>query len=270
MKLLPPPTDATYSTLDEGQNAVQKWAIPQGYVVVCKKSTEGKQPRRWLICDRGGKTRIIVKEHNRKKDAGPLKKTNCPFECIVSCSKGDRFKLRIRNGTHNHPPLPVPDLLSARVALLKKHISYIANVTAAGVKPQQIINGLLLMNPSMMLKERDLYNLKARIRKANLKGQRPLPLLLLELMEDDDYYSEPLLDENDKIIGLFFCHKSSQDLLRSNSQVLIMDCTYKTNKFCMPLFDIIGIDCLQHTFYAGFCFLAREDQEIYKWALTCL
>ena len=49
-----------------------------------------------------------------------------------------------------------------------------------------------------------------------------------------------------------------------------MDCTYKTNKFRMPLFDIIGIDCLQRTFYVGFCFLAREDQDIIEWALTCL
>ena len=208
------------------------------------------------MCDRGGKTHIKVKEHNRKKNAGPLKKTNYPFECIISCPKGGRFELRIKNGSHNHPPLPISVLPSARVALLKEHITYITNESAAGVKPRQIINGLLLMNSSMMLKERDLYNLKARIRKANLKGQRPLPALLLELMEDDDYYSEPLLDENDKLIGLFFCHKSSQDLLRSNSQVLIMDCTYKTNKFRMPLFDIIGIDCLQYTFYVGFCFLA--------------
>ena len=87
------------------------------------------------MCDRGGKTKIIVKEHNYGKDTGLLKQTNCLFKCILSYSKGDRFKLRIRNSTYNYPSLLVSVLLSAKMALLKKHISYIANKIAAVVKP---------------------------------------------------------------------------------------------------------------------------------------
>ena len=111
----------------------------------------------------------------------------------------------------------------------------------------------------MQLKERDLYNFKADTRTLALRGNTPIQALLQELEQSNEFYSEKLWDENDKLIGLFFCHTSSQHLLRFNCEILIMDSTYKTNRFRIPLFNIIGINCLQYTFYAGFCFLAQED-----------
>ncbi|KAK9250959.1 hypothetical protein V1507DRAFT_465970 [Lipomyces tetrasporus] len=36
-------------------------------------------------------------------------------------------------------------------------------------------------------------------------------------------------------------HKSSIEMLRRHSAVLIMDSTYRTNRFRLPLFNIVGI-----------------------------
>lgn len=51
-----------------------------------------------------------------------------------------------------------------------------------------------------------------------------------------------------------------------------MDCTYKTNKYKMPLLDIVGITSLNTSFYVGFCFVqvAKEDFNHYEFALRCL
>ena len=49
-----------------------------------------------------------------------------------------------------------------------------------------------------------------------------------------------------------------------------MDCTYKTNRFKLPLLNIVGTTCLNTTFYIEFCFLASEVQESYIWALKQL
>src|SRR4051794_37182908 len=46
-----------------------------------------------------------------------------------------------------------------------------------------------------------------------------------------------------------------------------MDCIYKTNRFRMPLLDILGSTELGTTFYVGFVFLPSETEEDYKEAL---
>ena len=47
-----------------------------------------------------------------------------------------------------------------------------------------------------------------------------------------------------------------------------MDCTYKTNRFHLPLLDIVGSTGLNTTFYAGYVFLAEESEQDYYWALN--
>jgi hypothetical protein len=49
-----------------------------------------------------------------------------------------------------------------------------------------------------------------------------------------------------------------------------MDCTYKTNKYKMPLLDINGVTATGNTFYAGFVFLHNEQQSSYNFAVQNL
>ena len=49
-----------------------------------------------------------------------------------------------------------------------------------------------------------------------------------------------------------------------------MDCTYKTNRFHMPLLDILGSTGLNHTFFTAFVFLSGETEEDYTAALKML
>jgi hypothetical protein len=49
-----------------------------------------------------------------------------------------------------------------------------------------------------------------------------------------------------------------------------MDCTYKTNKYKMPLLDIAGVTSTGHMFYAGFAFMHNEKQPSYDSAIRNL
>ena len=49
-----------------------------------------------------------------------------------------------------------------------------------------------------------------------------------------------------------------------------MDSTYKMNRFNLPLFDIVGINCEQRTFFVAFCFLKGERYEDFKQTLARL
>jgi hypothetical protein len=42
---------------------------------------------------------------------------------------------------------------------------------------------------------------------------------------------------------------------------------YKTNKYGMPLLNIIGVDACQRSFCIAFAFLSGENEEDYIWAL---
>jgi len=64
---------------------------------------------------------------------------------------------------------------------------------------------------------------------------------------------------------LFFINESSKETLASYGEVLILDCTYKSNRYEMPLAIGTGVTALNTSFYAGMCFLKGENQEDYEW-----
>ena len=58
--------------------------------------------------------------------------------------------------------------------------------------------------------------------------------------------------------------------LQANLDILLLDCTYKTNKHAMLLLDIIGVDACQRSFCIAFIFLSGETEDDYFWALDRL
>ena len=49
-------------------------------------------------------------------------------------------------------------------------------------------------------------------------------------------------------MAVLFAHPDSLVYLRAYPEVLLLDCTYKTNKYGMPLLDMIGIDATGRPF----------------------
>lgn len=58
--------------------------------------------------------------------------------------------------------------------------------------------------------------------------------------------------------------------MQCNPDVLLLDCTYKTNKYHMPLLDMVGVDSCQRSFCIAFAFLSGETEADYSWALEHL
>ena len=73
-----------------------------------------------------------------------------------------------------------------------------------------------------------------------------------------------------RITRLFFAKTSLLKVLKLNYEVLLIDCTYKTNFYQMPLCIITGITPMNTTYYVGFAFLATERVEDYRWILQCV
>ena len=52
--------------------------------------------------------------------------------------------------------------------------------------------------------------------------------------------------------------------------MLIVDCTYKTDKYGMPLLDVIGVEACQRSLCVAFSFLGSGTEGDYIWALDRL
>jgi hypothetical protein len=72
------------------------------------------------------------------------------------------------------------------------------------------------------------------------------------------------------VTAVLFAHPDSLAYLRAYPEVLLLDCTYKTNKYGMPLLDMIGVDATGRSFCIAFAFLSGETEEDYVWALERL
>jgi hypothetical protein len=66
---------------------------------------------------------------------------------------------------------------------------------------------------------------------------------------------------------LFIIDARSVEYLNKHSNVLLLDCTYKTNKFDMLLLDILGIDYYGNSFTIALCFLDHKVTKNYKEAV---
>jgi hypothetical protein len=49
--------------------------------------------------------------------------------------------------------------------------------------------------------------------------------------------------------------------------VLLMDSTYKTNMYNMPLFYMVGVKSIDKIFNVAFGFLANENEDKFTWVL---
>ena len=75
------------------------------------------------------------------------------------------------------------------------------------------------------------------------------------------------MDTDDRVIHFFFTYLNSISLLNCYSEVLLLDCTYKTNRFKILLLNIVEYTCIHKTNYISFCFLQNERKESYIWTL---
>jgi hypothetical protein len=124
-----------------------------------------------------------------------------------------------------------------------------------------------------MFRSRNIYNLKAELRREVLDSLTFVQALIRELNENSDdwtYQMRKNKDDRNQITHLFFVKESSRSFLQFNYEMLIMNCIYKTNRFKM-FFLIISDQTTLHTnFYVAFCFIMTKTSLDYNWVLRQL
>ena len=92
--------------------------------------------------------------------------------------------------------------------------------------------------------------------------------LLTKLSEHN--YIEWHRTSGDTVTDLFWTHPVNIEILCAFPHVLIMDCTYKTNRYRFPLLQIVGVTSTNMTFFVAYVYMNAEKEDNYTWALTAL
>ncbi|KAL2940427.1 Protein FAR1-RELATED SEQUENCE 5 [Bienertia sinuspersici] len=97
---------------------------------------------------------------------------------------------------------------------------------------------------------RHVYNYRDKIRRERLDGRNPAQQVLHEVVQHG-YVYWTTTDMDGCICQLFCAHPTSLQLFRTWPYVVGMDSTYKTNRYNMPLVEIIGVTPCNNNFLIG-------------------
>ena len=301
MAPLDPPPEAIYDSPETAEAHVQQWAEAHGFATVRKNHSKDKfnEIRKiWMICDKGGKIRSIKplngsepqqqKDYDAQDDGDddtqrnpkPKKgrkagsrKTGCEFKLTITRTSDNEWAVEVLNDTHNHEPSLHPSAHPSHRKLTQDEENLLKSMADRAAKPRDIILAMKHLNPHTNVTASDIRNQKAKLRKEELGGRTGTEALLELLMKSEDWATSWAKDPNtNRLNRLLFCHHKGIELAHNYPEVLLIDATYKTNQYNMPLLHFAGV-CPSNarkgkTFSIGFCFLPSEEEITYQWTVS--
>lgn len=267
---LPPERD--YESRDALFKAINAWAAPRGYAFRTGRSHKEKSGRLTLTftCDRACRPPNASIDRVRRTTT---RGTSCEFSILAKQSLDAttwtvRHRSDRRFAVHNHEPSRHPSAHPIHRGLDDMEKSNIDNLVNAGVAPKEITT-YIRQNSDSIATQRDIYNYIAQSRR-NLRNGQSSILALSSQLSDEGFWSQLQVDPEGRVTAIIFAHPDSLAYLQAYPDLLLLDCTYKTNRYGMPLLDIVGVDSCQRSFCIAFAFLSGETEQDYLWALDRL
>ena len=257
-------SSSVFESYDDLLKSVRAFYYAKGYGLSIRDSQKDKYVT--LQCQRSGSYRDVRNIGDKRKRSTTSRLIECPFQIGGKKGSDGSWVFKVVNMEHNHEPSTDMSGHPSFRRLEPDDVQSVKSMTVSGIPPRQILTSLRQKTPNLPANSRTIYNLKAKIRRDDL-GDRSMVMALLEELEKGGFTYDDFKDSDGRITRLFIAHPLSIKLARLFSDVFVMDCTYKTNKYNMPLLDIIGVTCFNTSFYSGFAFLDKEDEENYTWAL---
>lgn len=253
----------TFTTREEVITAVRDHYRSLGQEIKIGKNSDKK--KLILQCPSGGKYQSASGETPKRERS--TKKSDCPFAIRAFFSSvSNNWRIHTVFETHNHE---LSQGYAENRRLTDAEKSVVRSMAANGVPVAAIRSSLQSEFQNRHSTRKTIHNEIGKARKEILDGRTPI-VALYEVLQDGNCFLRLSADENEEVIGLFMAHPISISMARRFSTIFMMDCTYKTNRYKMPMLNIIGISSTFSTFNIGFAFLKAETEEFYCWALRAL
>ncbi|KEH36851.1 otubain, putative [Medicago truncatula] len=154
---------------------------------------------------------------------------------------GEGWTLHVEYGMHNHNLSSILTGHSFLGRLSHEEKNLLGDMTKNMVKPRNILMTLRDHNAESLTTIKQVYNARQSFR-SSIRGNRTEMQHLMWLMERDKYvYQYRKVDDSDELMDILWAHPYSITLVNKFHLVLIMDSTYKTCKYHLPLLEIVGV-----------------------------
>ncbi|ETP51723.1 hypothetical protein F442_03181 [Phytophthora nicotianae P10297] len=256
---LRPPPEEEYLSEADAEAAIHAWTVLHGYNVTKKqleRNKTGDVIYRLFVCDQWGKPKNTrrLREQDRVRTNKRSGRCGCPMRIKIVAVDGTNptgpWKIMYtRDGsqTHNHPPsrdIRVHVTHRQRAAKTD-HPGKNQNVNelifahdAAGISTSRTYATLIHSDKDTLIIPADISNTKATHRRNLLASASPIDVLFKFLQEHKLEYRYEVESGSNRLRYLLWSHPGALELAKDYLDVLVLDCTYKTNKYKYPLLNI--------------------------------
>jgi hypothetical protein len=255
------PPDLPFDSYEEAYDALKTHGMQHGYGFVLERSKPHNPNIKTRYYYHGDRFRTY--QLSAKKLNTSTRSTGCPFKLVIFKVKhNEQWGLEVLDKHHNHSRSINPSAHNVYRRRTTAQKEVIELMTHAGARPNQILAAIQGEDEDTLVSATDIRGERKPIREKQLDGRSPIEALLDNLSTADWVFAVKK-DSNNRIQNLFFAHQKQVELLLANPDVLLMDCTYRTKKYKLPLLYVLSCTNLQTFFLAGFCFLSNKTYADY-------
>ena len=265
MALEPPPAE-DFTSSEEAIQSTKDWAQNRGFAIRILRSKPDKHKvtrKYWLCCDRG-----TAHKSQAFQRTTASRRIECPFSITITrCAETGIWARKCENPEHNHQSSDHPQSHPSYRQLTEEQ-KHIANqLSAANARPKDVITHLRNLDPSTHITLQEIYNQRSANKRDKLGGLTPIEALIKQL-EGPEWACDYTTDDTGHVNELFFAYDPAIKLARTYPEVVLIDATYRTNRYNMPLLHFMGVTPLGTSFSSAFCFMAAENEIQYAKAIA--
>ncbi|XP_074310066.1 protein FAR1-RELATED SEQUENCE 5-like [Silene latifolia] len=225
----------------------------------------------YFVCQIGGRGPV-----NKDADSLMRGKTvtawcKCKFSMKVVEIQENKWKLVMRSGFHNHALTLYCDGDRYFAKFDEEELAYIDAQVRAHVRPAIISAGLHQRNPEKSRpNRRQIYNRSQKVRVEERDGRNPAQQMLALAVQHKYVHYWVTDQETDELTHVFMAHPEAVKMFRSYYYVVLIDSTYKTNLYRLPLVEMVGVTPVGKSFVIAYALVTHESEDRYRWVLQKL
>lgn len=262
-------TGHVFSEMIEAESFYLTYARQRGFDIRTRDHRPDKHCM-WVCNREGVKKEIALRQRIRRRD------TRCRCKAMFRVRKIGEEEWEVTDfiPDHNH------ELAGHEKERFLKCNRYIAAgervilnfMIKGGKTPGESMNMLeqLSVNQELPFLRKDAYNLLQKEKKEREKNgdfNTAFQVLSSYTVEDDAFFIEHRVDEHGDVSSVFWCDSHSREEYAAYGDVLLLDSTYKTNKYRYPLIIFSGVSNAGRCVIFGAGLLRRETKQSYCWIL---
>lgn len=134
------------------------------------------------------------------------------------------------------------------------------------ISPRGILSNIQQKFPEGRIGEPQLKRIIHTYNVKLLEGMSPVMKLYSHLL-NKGYIVRMQSDKSNRIKNIFFTSPGLKSRINNYGRLFMLDCTYNTNRYNMPLLHVLGLLPFGTNFHVCFSFLGDETGSAYLWAL---